>query len=413
MELLFLIMIVLFLIFAEGFFAGTEFGVVAFNRIRLNYLVKEGNKSAILLSNFLKKSHLFLGTTLVGTNLCTVLNSVIITSFLSFKFGEEKGASLTIVIFTPMTLLLGEILPKMVFQSKKESLPLNVAFVLNFFFKVLSPVVKILTFISGRLLRIVKVKKEYAKTFLKDDIEYLFFSESFGKKFDPTGMKILQRVFDFNKIEVNDIIVPLIKLEAAPNTCKVADIIEIIKRTGFSRIPVYEGEVYNITGIVYGFDLLSALDLSQSIEKYIKRAYYIPKNMRISKLLRELQKRKLQLAVVVDEYGGNMGIVTMEDLLEELVGDIIDEYDIDEFFLKKISKNLYLVNAQTRISELNKHFDINIPKKDFETIGGLLLHFFEHIPQKGEKITCEGLTFIVKEVTSTKIDWVLVKIEDE
>jgi len=412
MELLILISIVAFFILTEGFFSGSEFGVVAFNRVRLNYLVKEGNKSAVIISRFLKKSHLFLGTTLVGTNLCTVLNSVILTSFLSSKYGEEKGAALAIVIFTPLTLFLGEILPKMVFQRKKETLTLNVAFALNFVFKAFSPFVVVLTFISEKFLRLLNVKKGFAKTFLKDDIKYLFFSETFSKRFDPAGVKILQRVFDFNKIEVDDIMVPLVRLEAASNKSTVGEIIQIIKRTGYSRIPVYDQEIYNIKGIVYAFDLLTTVDHNQSIEKYIKTAYYIPKNMKISMLLRELQKRKLQLAVVVDEYGGNIGIVTMEDLLEELVGDIIDEYDKDEFYLKKISKNLFLAKAQTRISEMNKHFDINIHKKDFETIGGLLLHLFEHIPQKGEKITYEGITFIIKESTSTKIEWVIIKIEN-
>jgi CBS domain containing-hemolysin-like protein len=301
----------------------------------------------------------------------------------------------------------------MVFQSRKETLTLKVATPLNFFFKILSPVVAVLTYFSESLLKFLNVKKSGSKTFLKDDIKYLFFSEDFREKFNPAGTRILQRVFDFKKIEVDDIMVPLIKIESAQNKSIVGDVIQMIKRTGYSRIPVYEKDVFNIIGVVYGLELLSAGDLSESIEKYIKRAYYIPKNMKVGKLLKELQKRRLQLAVVVDEYGGNIGIVTMEDLLEELVGDIIDEYDKDDLFLKKIAKNLYLVKAQTRVTELNKYFNINIPKRDFETISGFLLHLFEHIPLKGEKVSYEGVTFIIKEATSTKIESVLMKLEDK
>ena len=154
-------------------------------------------------------------------------------------------------------------------------------------------------------------------------------------------------------------------------------------------------------------------DLAFPLWVYPILLFMILKNMKIGKILKELQARKIQVAVVVDEYGGNIGIVTMEDLLEELVGDIIDEYDKDEFILRNISKNLYLTKAQTRIMELNRHFNTNIPQKNYETVGGLLLHLFERIPQKGDKIKYENLTFIIKEASSTKINWVLIRVKEE
>ncbi|MBU1626454.1 DUF21 domain-containing protein, partial [bacterium] len=214
MEYLYLTITVLFFIILEGFFSGSEFGVVSYNRVRLNFLVKEGSKTAGMLSYFLKRSQSFLGTTLIGTNLCTVINTVIITSFLSSRYGEEKAAALAVIIFTPMTLLFGEILPKMVFQSRKETLTLKATIPLNFFFKILSPVVRVITYFSEKILIALKIPMSGSKAFLKDDIKYLFINDDLSKKLDPAGMYILQRVFDFNKIEVSDIMVPLVKVGA-------------------------------------------------------------------------------------------------------------------------------------------------------------------------------------------------------
>jgi putative hemolysin len=403
---------VFFFLIMEGFFSGSEFGVVSYNRLKLGILEKQGKRSAIILSRFLRNSHKFLATTLLGTNLCVVINTVLITAFFSEMYGEKKGAVIAIIIFTPMTLLFGEILPKMIFKRKKETLTLNVAKPLNVFFSIFTPFVKVFVYLSGKILKILKVKKGIQHTLLKDDIKFLFLSQGFGKRIDPACMEILQRVFDFSKIEVSDIMVPLVKLQAASISSLVSDITRMIRDSGYSRIPVYKNEIYNIVGIVYGFDLLSVANPSDRVEKYLKSAYYVPKNMKISKLLRELQCRKLQLAVVVDEYGGNIGIVTMEDLLEELVGEIIDEYDKEDVFIKKISKNLYLVKAQTRIVDLNRFLKVDIEKIEFETVGGLLLHLFEKIPQKGDKVSFNDLSFIIKDVTPTRIEWVLIRIKE-
>lgn len=217
---------------------------------------------------------------------------------------------------------------------------------------------------------------------------------------------LIHSVFEFGDTIVREVMVPRVEISALPLTAAIDDALDLIIKKGHSRIPVYDKKIDDIVGVIYAKDLLEAFKskkIGTTINNFMRPPFFVPETMKIMELLKEFQKKKIHMAIVVDEYGGTAGLVTIEDLLEELVGEIQDEYDIEKKNLVILGENSISVDAHINIYEIEEYFNCNLPQNDFETVGGLLFHLFERIPKEGEEITLKGLRFLVTKADNRRV----------
>jgi CBS domain containing-hemolysin-like protein len=222
---------------------------------------------------------------------------------------------------------------------------------------------------------------------------------------------MIERLLDFSRTVVREAMIPLIDIATLEDTASIRDAIALIGTKGYSRIPVYHERIDNITGIINSFDLLASLPLDQSLRSLIRRAPYVPETKPIDGLLIEMQKKRNHIAIVVDEYGGTVGIITIEDILEEIVGEIQDEYDNDQQLYRRIGRNKYIIHSRMGKDQMQELLSLTLPEGDFETMGGFLLDQFGHIPQPGEVLKYNQVTFTVLSSDERSIGEVGIAIE--
>jgi CBS domain containing-hemolysin-like protein len=222
--------------------------------------------------------------------------------------------------------------------------------------------------------------------------------------------RMIDRIFQFSQTQVREVMIPLIEVCAVEERATVGEVVDRVVREGYSRLPVYRERIDHILGIIRSFDLLGADSSQQPVAPYIRKAPFVPESMPVDELMLQLQRGGQHMAIVVDEYGGGVGIVTMEDLLEEIVGEIMDEYDVQEAQLRKVASNQFVVNARMEIDGLKEALGIEIAGEDFETLGGFLLKEFRRIPAQGESLIFRGVQFTVQRADDRSIQEVLVTL---
>jgi CBS domain containing-hemolysin-like protein len=411
-ELLLGVFVILVCICLEGFFSGTETAMVSVDRARIKALAEQGSKRAALVDAVLQSPEKFFSTTLLGTNIAVVLSNAIAT-FLIIQYLGEQYQYITILIMTPLILIFGEIVPKTVYRYHAEQMTTNLIYPLKAISLIFYPFVVILTWLTQLFMRLFGTgSAQFRPHATREDLENYLDMWNIDSRLRTAEKKIVQRIFDFSEIEVEDIMVPLVNIEALEIQDSIGKAIRLAQNTGHSRIPVYKKEAYNIIGIVHAFDLLTAHQKTQTLKHVMRPAPYVPNTAPVDELLKQLRTEGNSIAVVVNEYGGTIGIVTTEDILEEVVGEIYDEYDKEESLWLKIGKNEYLVNARMEIDELNDHLKLQIPKNDYETVAGFLLKQMERIPRIGESLQFANLKFTIRQADQRSIKEVLITISD-
>ena len=418
-DLLFLIPI-LILVFLEGLFSGGEISLVACDINIMRRKAKKGSRSAAIALKLMEKPEWFLATTLTGTNLCTVTNTALTTALFISMFGTERGELLAIVVMIPLILIVGEVIPKSIFQQNADRLAPKISWFLWITSWILYPVVFVRSRLSRRGLSAFSGKKDltYASYITKDGLESLLRD---GKSGDimKSEKEMIQRIFDFSDSTAGQIMVPLSNVTVVPTHMTISEATPIIIDKGYSQIPVYSDQTFNIIGILYSFDVMEALykkdqeSLSPDevrVENFTKKnVLYIPETKLAKELFFELHNRKEHMAVIVDEYGGAVGIVTIEDILEEIVGEIEDEYHSDGAVLyRKVGPGRYLFDAQAKIDTVRTLLPVAIPPGDYETLGGFLLHNMGRIPKRREIFRHETITFVIEDAGMKVIREVLV-----
>jgi putative hemolysin len=406
-------------ILTEGFFSGSETAIVSIDKIKLRHLVKTGSQGAKLAQRMLQQPDRFLGTTLVGTNVSVISGSVMLTTTLSVLLADipqlsQKVQFFVTLILAPCSLILGEIVPKSIFQKYAETLVPIVAPLLNIARTIFYPLVFVITNIANAVLRSFGVeKKERKQTLTREELQYLIRTDTQGTIADQHRKDMIQRVFEFGDTLVKEIMTPLVNVFALEKGTSITEAIQRLQESGFSRIPIYEDRIDNMIGVIHAFDLLRATPQDTTIEKFIRKAYYVPEMIRLDHLFQNMQRRHTQLAIVVDEYGGSLGIVTTEDTLEKIVGKIEDEFDVlsGELF-KTLPDGSYRIHARMRIDELNHHLHLNLPESiegsTFETLGGFLLFQFQRVPYIGETVQYHDWIFKIEDANERSIIRVLV-----
>lgn len=393
----------------EGFFSGSEIAIISVDKIKLRHLVSLGSKGAKQAQAMLQQPERFLGTTLVGTNISVVLASVLLTTVFSQIPQFSKNVELYVaLLLTPLVLLFGEIIPKSVFQQHADTLVPIIARPLHIAFKLFYPIVFLVSNITNALLRMLGVEKTTQRdSFTREELKFLVKTAPQADVAEQQRQEMMRRIFEFGDTTVEEILVPLVEVTALEKGAGIAEAVQTIQESGFSRLPIYEERVDQIIGVVHAFDLLRAAEEDTQIDAFLRKAYYVPKMMQLVELVQNMQHHRTQIAIVVDEYGGSLGMVTLEDCLEEIVGDIDDEFDeLDDEMFQKLPDGSFRINARMEIDEINELLKLALPEEGFETLGGFLLSEFRYIPSVGETLEYHGLHFRIEETTVRSILWV-------
>lgn len=388
------LLILLFLIL-QAFFAGSEIALISCDKIKMRSLAEEGSAAAGLVLDAYSKIESFIGTTLIGVNLSLIINTLVLTFYFEESFGQRSGLY-TVAVLSPLIVVFGQVVPKAVFESKRNSIVLWIIYPLWVFSKLFYPVLFFVNlFTRGILSRPGKNMSSITREELEDVME-----EDEDKPSSDYKRRVLRRIFGYSETTVGEIMIPLVRVDALERRSTLRDVRRLIAEKSHSRIPIFSDRVDNITGILNSFYVLGEQDLDKSVEQYALPPFYVPESKLVNELMDEMKGGRAGMAVVVDEYGGSVGIITLEDIIEEVVGEIEDEYDTGETPWRRLGAGQYLIDPAVEIGRLNDGLGLAIPEgEDYETLAGFLLYTHGSIPDPGTVIVFERKTFTV--VSST------------
>ena len=384
--ILFQIILMLFLVLCSAFFSATETAFSSLNRTRLKSLADHGNDRAAGTLRLAERYDELLSTILIGNNIVNIALASIGT-VLFVRWVGNAGVTLSTVVITVVVLIFGEISPKSMAKEMPEAFAMKVTPVIGFLMKLLRPINFVFTQWKRLLSRLFKVKKEHKLT--QDELLTLVEEVEQEGGMNAEESDLLRSAIEFHDQEVGDILTPRVQVEGVAMDDTPETIARVFDESGYSRLPVYEENIDKIVGIIHQKDFYSQSRRGRvNLEEIMKSPVYVTENIKISTLMRLLQKQKSQMAVVVDEYGGTVGILTMEDILEELVGEIWDEHDeIEERFVP-VREGVWRILGSAPVEELCERFDDLGSDMEAATVGGWVMEIFERIPQSGEAIRC-------------------------
>ncbi len=431
------ITILIILIFVNAFFAAAEIAFISLNDAKIEKMAKEGNKKAKSIEKMLKNPSKFLATIQIGITLAGFLSSAFAADTFVDKLAPQlnnlipslsistwRGISLVLItiILSYFTLIFGELVPKRLAMKHFEKISFASIGIIKVISVITAPFVKFLTFSTNIVSKIFGVTENDESTVTEEEIRMMVDAGQEKGTIQKDEKEMINNVFELNDRTVSEIMTDRTNMFAVDENMSIGEVIEeLTEERGYSRIPVYDETIDEIKGVVYLRDiLLSNKNRNTKIKSLIKDAYFVPETKRINELFKEFQKNKKQIAIVVDEYGGTAGVVTMEDILEEIVGEIYDEYDTQTEKYEKIDENTFLVDGSISIYELEKILDIEIPDGDYDTLSGYILEELGRIPTAKEKPVIETDNAIYKvekfednRIVSVKVCKVLANENDE
>ncbi|MDD5230081.1 MAG: hemolysin family protein [Candidatus Marinimicrobia bacterium] len=406
------ILIIVICVLGEAFFSGSEIALVSADRIRLRHNAKKGHKDSKFVVSLLKRPERILGTTLIGTNVCTVTNTMLATA-LSYKYWQEAGVFVAIVCMSFVNWIFAEIVPKSIFQQYADVIILKIARPLRMISLILTPLIRIFSGLASYLSTLFGGRLSSKLPFIsKEELKILMKISDQGDV-KPEERQMIGRLLSFKEKKAEDVMVPLIQVTALPEDSLVAEAVQNISESKHRRLPVYKERIDKIIGILNSFDIIGE-NFNTPIRRYIRTAFYAPPSMPINVLFEHLKKTGNNMAVVVDEYGGAEGVVTIEDILEEVVGELEDEYDQVRSRYKIIKDGVIIVKGQMEIREINDRFGLNLPEGDYETISGLIINTLNKIPRPGEILNLPTVVLTVTRASQRLIHEVHIrKIQTE
>jgi putative hemolysin len=389
-------------ILLQALSAASEIALVSADEAKMQAETESGGHLASVLGKVLQNRDRLLALVLTTNNLATVIAAALLTSFLHGI--RPRYALWAPFILVPLTLIFGEALPKLLALWRAVTFARVAARPLAMLSTILGPLLAAETTLSGLLRRIAGVPSEVESVFLsREDLQLLLERRapraSMAPQTDailPLERRLISRIFKFANAEARKAMVPLVQVVAMPEDTRLDAAIELVRREGLSRLPVFRRRITDIVGIVHVFDLLEAPDLSAPVSEVMRPVSYFPESMPLDEVLLALQRTREHMSVIVDEYGGASGILTVEDLIEEVVGDIEDEYGAAERLTRIVNTRTLRVMARAPVAELNERFGLKLPEADeYATIGGLVVERLGHIPKPGEQLKAGELTVTV------------------
>jgi CBS domain containing-hemolysin-like protein len=411
MESLVAILVMILLLLLKGFFSGSEIALVNADKIKLRHAAKQGNRGAELAMKLLQKPEVLLSTTLVGTNITTIALTTVGTLTMIRWFGVH-GEWIAFLAFTPLFLIGGEIVPKSVYQQKTATLTPIIIFPLSWAAKVFYPVIFVFSRIARFFARLVGAGRAEQTMFItREQFRTLVDMAEQSAALSETNRGRIRRVIRFADTTVAEAMVPIAQVVCidGANIGKksMRTAIDLVRKHGFNRLPVYQNNTSNITGIITltTWAMLADHDNKKPISDLINQPLYVAPNQTIDSLLPELRKREDHMAIVVNEFGSAIGMITMEDIVEEVLGEIDVGYDFEEYQPKRrheftrLSDDAFLMDSRVSISEANEVLGIHLPATEFHTLGGLVMARLRRIPQEGDYIVELGYRLTVIEAT--------------
>ena len=384
-------------------FSAAEMSFIAANRLRLRHMAESGNRTAVRYLEAFRNPERLLSTAMMGVTIAHITASSVATWALLPWVGGI-AAILVTASLTPIMLVFGEVIPKAIARERATALILWLFPMIEALGKLLTPLTWGANALVGRALALIGRERTSTRQFVsREELKLLLQMEPEEADVTVTEAEMIDKIFDLGETAVREVMVPLVDVAALPETASRADAVRLIQERGFSRIPVFTDKVFNIVGVVTTMDLLRRGNEAVSLRQLMRAATYVPETKHIDDLLREMQKNRVQLAVVVDEYGGAVGIVTVEDIVEEVVGEIRDEHDRTPDTVERLADGSYRVAGRARPEELNDALDWDLPKGDFETVAGLVLATLHRIPLVGEVFRVRGYTVTVLEADKRRV----------
>ncbi len=431
-SLLLQIVIIIILTGINAFFSSAEMAIVSLNKNKLKILIEDGNKKAILLDNLLQEPSKFLSTIQVGITLAGFFASASAATGLSqylsnalqplnIPYSSQISMILITFLLSYVTLVFGELIPKRIALRNSEKIALSSVGVVVFISRLFSPFVKFLTFSTNLVLTILKMKEDNIEEKVsKEELRSLV---EVGKEhgvINEAEQEMIENIIEFDEKIAREIMIPRTKVFLIDKNISIHELFENKEIGKYSRIPVYENEADNIVGVLLtkdlmmeaykkGFDNIKVADLLQE-------AYFVPETKNVNELFNEMQLEKKHITILIDEYGGFSGIVTLEDLIEEVMGNIADEFDDEDLSIRQLSRNKYLINGDVSLNDLNDNFHFELESKYYDTLSGILIENLGYIPEDNENIepiTINGVVFKPQRVKNKKIEKVLMTFDKD
>ena len=402
------------LLLLSAYFSASETALTSLGKLKVKSLIEREGRRAELLSSWLEDPSRLLATILVGNNIVNVAFSILFTFVLLPFFGSTaagKVGVISTVVVVLLILVFGEITPKTYARQNAERIALKTIRSLNGLSRALSPLIGLLVFVApgGR-------KTKPGPFMTEEEIKRMI---SLGEEegvLEEEEKEMIDSIFKFGDTKVQEVMVPRSDMVTIEANQGLDNILKLVMEAGHSRIPVFERRIDNIIGILYAKDLLNLWEQSSrarlKVKDLVHPAYFVPETKKVNELLREFQKQRIHLAMVVDEYGGTAGLVTLEDLLEEIVGEIEDEYDKGKERIEILEKGIALVDGKTDIGEVNERLGIKLPEEEVETVAGFVVDHLGRVPRVGEEIIYQGTKITVVEADRRRVIKVKIKLKE-
>lgn len=407
-----MLLILIVLIMLSAFFSSAETAFTTVSNIQIRTLIEENNKKAMLVDKIIENKSKMLSAILIGNNLVNISASALSTILAQKMFGEY-AVSIATGILTIVILIFGEITPKSLATMYALKLSLFYSKIVYALMFILTPVIYVINFLSKILLRLFRIDpnakvNSITETELRTIVEV---SHEEGV-IEKEERQMINNVFDFGDAVASDVMVPKVDMTMADINSTYDELISIFRNEKFTRIPIYQDITDNVIGIINMKDLLLYHpDELFDVRNYLRSAFFTYETKKISELMMEMKKTSVNIVIVLDEYGVTSGLITLEDLLEEIVGEIHDEYDLDEEdAIKEISSNKYLVEGQIKIADLNDRLDLSLHSEEYDSIGGLIIEKLDRFPNPGDKIIIDNVSIKVISMDKMRIDTVEIII---
>ena len=412
------VIILLILLALSAIFSSSETALASITSAKIMQLKEENEKKAKLLKRVKLKAGDILSTILIGNNIVNIAATAILADLTSnISFGKGNSTLVTTIIMTVLILVFGEITPKSFATQNSVKVATKVARPLEILAFIFKPVLIVLTKVTNVFIKMLGGEVLVNGPFVtEEDIRSLVDVGEEEGILKHQEKEMIQNIFDIDDLEVGEVMLPRIDMVALDDQTTIKEALDLIVDCGHSRIPVYKDTIDDIVGVLYAKDLLpfsffkcdSEELREKTITELMRPAYYVPETKKANLLLKELQLKQTHIAIVLDEYGGTEGLVTIEDILEEIVGDIFDEYDNEVDLIKQLDDFNYLIQADISLEEINEQFMLDLPEEDFESLGGYVFNILGRVPVIGDKVERENViievvTLLNRRVTSVKL----------
>lgn len=418
MSLLWMIPVMIVLLLLKGFFSGSEIALVSTDKIKLRHRAKQGHRGSRLVAEALRHPERILATTLVGTNIATVVLTTLATLLMVSASGTQAGDLYAVVVFTPLLLVLGEIVPKSIYQQKADTIAPVAIYALRFFSWLFWPIVLLFSAVSGAAARAVGRRGTAGHLFpVRDQLRHVM---DMAERTSDTGVFDrfrIERAIRFADSTVGEEMTPVGDIVGLESTATVQEAIALVRRTGYTHLPVFEGHMGNVVAIasLTMWDLLDPGTASRPLSDFVRPAHYVTPVQPLDEVRRLLRDREDQLAIVVDEFGSAVGMVTLGDVMAAVVGDIDTGLDFEGFVPRPmpawhaLGEDVYLLDGRLPISELSDLLGVDLASTEYHTVAGLVMSHLRHLAQQGESVVIRGLRFTVVDATERSVGRVRVE----